>query len=145
MRVFKRVLILFFFITFQSVISQENEYQQEKSILVGFGPTLELDQNLYGINARIYYGVNESFCFGPEVSYFPFQKIGEKDEESIVDLNFNAHYIIELNENIGLYPLSGVNYTIEIERSFEYEKQEKDFGLNYGAGMHYKLKDLFLL
>jgi len=65
-----------------------------------------------------------------------------------LDLNLNAHYIFEITEKLGFYPLSGINYTIENERlieNTESEEDEKAFGINYGAGFHYNLfKDVFV-
>ena len=122
-------------------------YSQEESIILGLGATAELEEGFIGINARAYYGLNEQFCFGPEVSYFPYQSIDNEYEKSITDLNFNAHYIFELSEKIGLYPLSGLNYTIEEERLIDNNddsEEEKEFGINYGLGIHYRIKKVFV-
>jgi len=124
------------------------EVHSQESIILGVGPTLELEEELVGINARAYYGVNENICFGPEVSFFPYQEIGEEEEKSILDLNVNAHYIFEIGEKLGLYPLSGINYTIESERLIEepeIDNEEEAIGINYGAGIHYNLyKEAFI-
>ena len=148
MQVYKYLFIICFTLLSQITISQEIEIKEsEQSIIVGFGPTFEINSGLTGINGRLYYGVNESFCFGPEISYFPYQSIDKGYEKYVLDLNINAHYIIELSEKNGFYPLSGINYTIEkkrlVEENDEHEK-ENEFGLNYGAGLHYKFKNLFL-
>ena len=114
MQVYKYLFIICFALLSQIIISQEIEKKEsEQSFIVGFGPTFELNNGLTGINGRLYYGVNESFCFGPEISYFPYQSIDKGNEKSILDLNINAHYIFELSEKIGFYPLTGINYTIE--------------------------------
>ncbi|WP_405566941.1 outer membrane beta-barrel protein [Polaribacter sp. Asnod6-C07] len=148
MQVYKYLLIIGFGLSSLITVSQETEHNEsEQSFIVGFGPTLELSHSLAGINGRFYYGVNESFCFGPEISYFPYQNTDKGYEKSIIDLNINAHYIFELNESLGVYPLSGINYTIENERFVEENdehKKENGFGINYGVGIHYKLKDLFI-
>jgi len=149
MQVFKHFFALFLIVFSQVIYSQEEENTKEKeqSILVGFGPTLELSESLYGINSRFYYGINEAFCFGPEVSYFPYQDIDNGIETAIIDLNVNAHYIFELNKKMGLYPLSGINYTIEKERLIEdndESEQEEAFGINYGVGIHYTFNNLFI-
>lgn len=136
----ERLLLLLLVVT-TGVHSQE-------SLIPGAGPTLELEEELVGINARLYYGVNEQICFGPEVSFFPYKEIDDEVEKSILDLNLNAHYIFEITEKLGFYPLSGINYTIENERlieNTESEEDEKAFGINYGAGFHYNLfKDVFV-
>jgi len=122
-------------------------YSQEESVIVGLGSTLELEDGLWGVNGRAYYGLNERFCFGPEVSYFPYQSIDSEYEKSILDLNFNAHYIFEVGEKIGLYPLTGLNYTIEEERLIDdnnENEEEEEFGLNYGVGIHYNIEKVFV-
>ena len=119
----------------------------QQGAVVGLGPTYEIDEQLFGINTRFFYGKNERFCFGPELSFFPFQDIDLENEVSILDLNLNAHYIFELNDKTGVYPLSGINYTIESEREIlfpEESEREKAFGLNYGVGAHYNLKNVFV-
>jgi hypothetical protein len=119
----------------------------QENWIVGTGPTLELNENLVGVNLRAYYGPNEQFCFGPEVSFFPYSDVSEEEEVSIIDLNFNAHYIFEVGERIGIYPLSGINHSIENTRLIE-DTQVKEninaFGINYGAGIHYNLNKLFV-
>ena len=100
------------------------------------------------INGRLYYDVNESFFFGPEISYFPYKEVDKRYEKSILNLNINAYYIFELGEKLGFYPLSGINYSIENERFVkenDRSEKKKQFGLNYGAGLHYKFKNLFLI
>jgi len=117
-------------------------------LIAGIGGTYELENELYGVNGRLYYGVNRAFCFGPEVSIFPFQSTEDGIETSVIDLNLNAHYIFEVTEKLGIYPLAGINYTIEEERLIENtnnSEEEEEFGINYGLGAHYNIaKNLFL-
>ena len=142
MRVFKHYFwqVSLMFMACNIAISQEN-------LVVGVGTSLELDESIFGANLRSYYGLNEQFCFGPEVSYFPFQEIDEEYQLSIVDLNFNAHYIFELNHQLGIYPLSGINYSIEKERLINDNNksiQVEELGLNYGLGLHYNFGHFYL-
>ncbi|MGX1931002.1 outer membrane beta-barrel protein [Flagellimonas sp. 2504JD4-2] len=136
-----QALTLFVFLAFQNTV------QAQKGWIAGAGPSVELDQGLYGINARLFYGINSEFCFGPEIAYFPYATINDEHELRVTDLNFNAHYIFEVTERLGLYPLTGINYTIEKERMLEsaseYEKKE-EFGWNYGFGLHYNLNNIFV-
>lgn len=114
--------------------------------MLGLAPSLELEEDLLGVNARIYYGVDEHFCFGPEVTFFPNQGIENGFDLKIVELNLNAHYIFELSHNLGIYPLSGVNYSIEQrESNITIEEEKEDaFGLNYGLGLHYNIGKTFV-
>jgi len=120
----------------------------QTELITGIGATYEVDTELYGINGRFYYALNKHFCFGPEVSFFPYQNIEDNKEKSIIDLNINGHYIFELTEKLGFYPLSGINYSIEKERleiDTSLNEEEKEFGINYGFGAHYNIsKNLFV-
>ena len=117
----------------------------QQGFMAGLGPTYDFNNNAIGVNSRLYYGPTEVFCFGPEVSFFPYQQIDDQYEASILDLNLNAHYIFELSHKIGVYPLSGLNYTIEKERLVNESNpdEEKEIGLNYGLGAHYNLGKFF--
>ena len=145
---FRKILFYCFLLFPLIVVAQEEGTVEEEAIfIIGLGPTLELEESLYGINGRFYYGVNESFCFGPEVSFFPYQSVGHDEEQSIVDLNFNAHYIFELTEKLGLYPLAGANYTIDkirVTDEHDENETESEFGLNYGFGAHYEVSNFFI-
>jgi len=118
--------------------------QAQETWLLGAGPSLELDEELIGANVRAYYGINEHFCFGPEVTIFPFQSVNNEEDIAITDLNFNAHYIFEISHKLGIYPLTGLNYTIETERSSNVTEREEAFAVNYGFGLHYKLGNLYV-
>ncbi len=132
------VLLLFFMITIG--------IKAQQGWMVGIAPSLELNEELFGANARLYYGPNDHFCFGPEVTYFPYQEIDNNYELTITELNLNAHYIFELTHKFGIYPLSGINYTIEKERLIEgtnESEEDNEFGVNYGLGTHYNLGKLY--
>jgi len=133
------ILIIPFFFSLKGIA--------QEGIIGGLGASYELDQQLYGVNARLFYAPNHHVCFGPEVSYFPYQDINSEYEETIIDLNINAHYIFELTHKLGVYPLSGINYSIEKERLLtnSSETEELDaLGLNYGVGAHYNVGKMFL-
>ena len=113
----------------------------------GIGPTMATSSSLLGFNARGYYGVDERFCFGPELSFFPYQKIGEDHETSLLELNLNAHYVFEFAHRLGFYPLGGFNYSFENERSDASSiitERHRAVGLNYGFGMHYGIDRVLL-
>ncbi|MFD2587646.1 hypothetical protein ACFSQJ_11935 [Croceitalea marina] len=132
---FKIAFVLIFF-----VITSELRAQMEPPFLLpGVAATYSSNLETTGINARVYYGIDHTYCFGPEISYF--RKSHEDNEVSLFEANANLHYIIDLNKGLGFYPLTGINYTIETKienQGFEEEKfSENSFGLNIGAGFHY--------
>ena len=145
--VIKRSHSFFIFLTKLLIILSLYTTNAQEGFMGGLGPSLELNENFAGINGRFFYGVNKHVCFGPEVTYFPFQSLDEEAEVSILDANINIHYVFELNHKLGIYPLTGINYTFENER-FELDTEEKEteeeFGLNYGFGAHYNLNSLFV-
>ena len=113
----------------------------------GIGPSIAPKNSFSGVNTRVYYGVNERFCFGPDVSFFPFQQLNDEYETQLWEANFNLHYVFEIAHRLGVYPLSGFNYTFESERTIshsdEIEKHSAP-GLNYGVGMHYSINRIIL-
>ena len=138
----KLLKIKFLFLLLFTTI--ETQAQEEQGWLLGIAPSFELDEELIGTNIRVYYGVNEHFCFGPEASIFTFQSINSEQDIAISDLNFNAHYIFEIANKLGVYPLTGLNYTIETERTLDVIEREEAFAINYGFGIHYKVGELFI-
>ena len=113
----------------------------------GIGPTLATSTSLTGVNARAYYGINERFCFGPELSIFPYQDISNEYETLLWEANLNAHYVFELAHHLGTYPLGGLNYTFENERSRVHSdeiERQRAIGVNYGLGLHYNINQLIL-
>ncbi|GMN05796.1 hypothetical protein MTsPCn5_11850 [Croceitalea sp. MTPC5] len=115
--------------------------------MVGLGPITAPAPSLLGGNVRAYLGTSPTFCFGPEVSIFPYQSTTEESETSLYELNFNAHYVFELAHRFGVYPLSGFNYTNEKERLLldtEEIEEEDALGINYGIGAHYSINRVLL-
>ena len=120
------------------LIYTTSSYAQE-GFMLGVGPTASFESSLFGANARLYYGTSPRFCFGPEISIFPYQRTEDEVEEQLFEVNLNAHYLFELAHQFELYPLTGINYTIETERS-EIDLEEEEHtgtGINVGLGLHY--------
>jgi|GEM_PF-700738 len=134
--------VFFTFVLLLTSIVYSQEYW-----FAGTGASLEPSEELLGVNIRGYYGINEEFCFGPEISIFPYQQLTEEEELSLLDLNVNVHYIFEVAHHIGIYPISGINYSIENARELaplEEEERISAFGINYGAGLHYNINKVFI-
>lgn len=113
----------------------------------GIGPAIANNTSSIGINTRAYYGIDERFCFGPELSIFPYKEINDAYEASLWEVNLNAHYVFELAHRFGTYPLAGFGYTVEKERSLtnmeEIERHSAP-GINYGIGLHYAVNRVLL-
>lgn len=134
----KGFLIILLFFSSQYTVAQEEENEEEfhhcllgeSSFILGLGAPYSFELNKVGINTRIYYGMGENICFGPEFSYF------KNEEIEIWDIDFVIHYIIE-TPWLGIYPVAGINYTNE---SVVGEVSEKEYGFLWGVGMHRNFK-----
>ena len=104
---------------------------KEKSITAGLAPSFSFHIETIGANSRFYYNLGEKFCFGSEFSFF--RNSGVK----VFDVDLIVHYIFE-TKLVGLYPLSGANYTIE-ENEIHTKKK---IGVVAGAGIHRNFKNL---
>ena len=121
--------------------------QAQEGWMIGLAPTTAPAPSLIGGNARAYFGVDPRFCFGPEVSVFPYQDVDDQYELSLIELNLNAHYLFELVHRFGVYPLGGFNYSIEQERlltDIDEVDKHNALGLNYGLGVHYNINQVLL-
>ena len=137
-------ILILVLITFMST---NISYGQETGFIGGIGSSYGLNEDLLGVNGRLYYGANEEFCFGPELSFFPYQEVDNESEIQLIDVSFNAHYIFEVFEKFGIYPLSGINFSSEKERLIEENNESEtvdEFGINYGVGVHYKVSNFYL-
>lgn len=129
------IVILFFFTLSIGTSAQTDEKEEgelnhhclfeEKSVTIGLGSSYAFNIETIGINSRVYYNLGEQFCFGPEFSFF------KKEEEKVYDLNFVGHYIFE-TKFAGIYPLAGLNYSIEETA----HSTEKGAGFVIGGGVH---------
>ncbi|MCG8389461.1 MAG: porin family protein [Cytophagales bacterium] len=94
-----------------------------------------------GVNLRAYYNLkNDRICFGPEFTVFRTRSktVGNEEEEvSLFEVNVNLHYIFELTEKLGVYPLTGVNFSREKVEVGSLEEAEEEWGVNLGLGAHY--------
>ena len=104
-------------------------------ISAGIGGVYGSDIQQFAPNLRAYYFPNEALCFGPEVAWFP--SVTENlVERQLTELNLTGHYVFEAGARLGLYPLFGLNYSIEREKDRESTHTESAFGANLGAGFH---------
>ena len=98
-----------------------------------------------GIHVRGYYNLpGDRICFGPEFSHF-FSKSEHRDGEEISkylnEINFNLHYIFELNDKWGIYPVTGVNLSFEreevrLQNGGVQNNRDSAVGVNLGIGLH---------
>ena len=126
------LLILLLFISFNSI---------SQGIVPSLGATYGTEIKTVGANLRAYYFFNHHICLGPEISYFPKHNLHHKDV-SLLELNITGHYVFEITEQLGFYPLTGINYSIEKETAHNETLSHNALGINLGAGLHYKLNNI---
>lgn len=137
----KTKLIAFLVVILMPILSyaqEEEDFEhhslfKHQSLTVGIAAPYSFALNSTGINVRIYHNINENICFGPEVSYF------KNGEFELVDFDFIVHNIFEM-PLVGIYPLLGVNYTVEKETHLEETETLAKAGMIYGLGMHRNIK-----
>ncbi len=105
---------------------------EERSLTIGLAGIYSNELESIGIHGRMYYNIGESICFGPEYSFIKTEEI------EIVDFDFVGHYIFE-TPWVGIYPLVGVNYSVEEE--LEHDETIAEVGLVFGAGIHRNFKN----
>ncbi|MGX1929040.1 hypothetical protein [Flagellimonas sp. 2504JD4-2] len=103
-----------------------------------------------GIHFRGYYNLpNNKVCFGPEYSNF-FEKTASNNgvvtTKALSEINLNLHYIMEISEGWGFYPLTGVNVSFEKEKiDLTGETHKKsEMGINLGTGIHRQVGNLMV-
>lgn len=115
-------------------------------LLVGGGPLYGDDIEEFGANFRVYTFIGDKICFGPEFTAFGKHNItvdGDPAELGLWEVNFNGHYIFEVSEGLGLYPVAGLNYSKETETIEGHGDVVEDaFGVNLGLGIHYEFNKL---
>ena len=114
----------------------------QAQLLLGGGPIYGDDISEFGLNLRAYTFVGEHICFGPEFTKFGNHEAlidGDPGEVGLWEVNFNGHFIFEVNEGLGIYPLTGLNYSREVEMVERHEDEViSAFGANVGLGVHYE-------
>lgn len=115
-----------------------------QSFSLGGGMIYGDDIGTVGAQARAYYNTkNGKMCFGPEFSHFlkSSETIhGEEITRQLNEINFNLHYIMELDEKWGVYPVIGMNMSFEKEEittlGESHTENINELGANLGAGIH---------
>ena len=93
-----------------------------------------------GIGIRYQYGILDQLRAEIGVNYF-----FEKNHMSWWDVNLNAHYLVGLwNEQLYIYPIAGLNYTmVDFKGELDDKGEKNHVGLNLGAGVEYEITNHF--
>jgi len=114
--------------------AQVHENQTAVGINLGYGSRIES----MGLGARFQYGILDQLRAEVGFNYF-----FEHKHMSCWDVNINAHYLVGLwNEQLYIYPLAGINYTmVDYKGELNEKGEENHVGLNLGAGVEYELNE----
>ncbi len=116
------------------------QFSFAQSIMFSAGGSYGTNIEQFAPNVRLYYGLNEHICFGPEYTYY-HMKNNDTEKSALDEVGFVVHYIFEIGESIGAYPVVGINYSLEKEYHHNtLEHQKNAFGTSVGAGIHGKIK-----
>lgn len=143
----KHQSILFFAILFSmSIVStsfaQDIDTDQEilLDVEIGYGNKIEA----FGIKGGAVYRINEQFRAAADGIYFFSGEDSEGLEFNWLEINTNGHYLIEDQETMKFYVLTGLNFTKlfsddNITLSSGDSTDKLYVGLNIGAGAEFSL------
>ena len=117
-----------------SGFAQVHENETAAGVNLVYGSRIES----MGIGARFQYGVLDQLRAEVGFNYF-----FEHNHISCWDVNINAHYLVGLSNNqLYIYPLAGINYTmVDYKGDLNEKGEENHVGLNLGAGLEYELNE----
>ena len=126
----KKLIVLFSMMFFIITYSSAQKGIQSAGIHLSYGTEIET----VGIGMKYQYNLTNHIRFEPSMNYF-----FEKDNIDMLDINFNAHYILPLENNIRVYPLAGVTFTrwnldLPDLDGWNNDGKKNKFGVNLGAG-----------
>ncbi len=114
---------------------------QKSSIDLAYIRNLHTDLN--GFNVSYFQHFTERFTGGLELNRFPKKRKtidGEEMDQSAWDFDLNIHYLIPLNKQWRIYPITGFSHTSENEESPNGNVfiKTRFFSFNTGAGILYQ-------
>ncbi|MBQ9556131.1 MAG: porin family protein [Muribaculaceae bacterium] len=116
--------------------AQAEQGQTAAGINLVYGSEIES----MGLGARFQYGIIDHLRGEVGFNYF-----FEHKHMSWWDINLNAHYLVNLKDNMFyIYPLAGLNYTaVDYKGEYNDKGENNHLGLNLGIGLEYEINDKF--
>lgn len=109
-----------------------NAQTGSKSLLLKAG--YQTDYERFGLGVEGRYNITDNIRLAPDVTfYFPNNHL------TGLDINVNAHYVFNIQDNLSVYPLAGIGM---VNNRFSYKGESighTDFGFNLGAGVSYDI------
>ena len=133
----KKILTLVCALMLGMGIGQAQVHQGETAAGINLVYGSEIES--LGIGARFQYGILDQLR-----AEIGFNGFFAHNHTSCFDVNLNAHYLVGLwNDQLFIYPLAGVNYTMMKFKENGISDEENHVGLNLGAGIEYELNEHF--
>ena len=103
-----------------------------------------------GINVRGYFNTKDhKRCIGPEFTWFNTTETegGFSLDRRLFEFNLNGHYVFEVFDGFGVNPITGINFSSEVEEGGPENEQHEvqAWGWNIGAGFHYFIGGNFVV
>lgn len=110
--------------------AQNNQGQSAFGFNVGYG---------FSDNSNMLFALDYRYCLTDEIRFAPSLTYFVEDESlSAWAIDVNAHYLFQVNEMFGLYPLAGLDLSFwrygDIDGGHGLHKTFTRFGVNLGAG-----------
>ena len=133
----KKILTLVCVMMLGMGIGQAQVHQGETAAGINLVYGSEIES--LGIGARFQYGILDQLR-----AEIGFNGFFAHNHTSCFDVNLNAHYLVGLwNDQLYIYPLAGVNYTMMKFKDNGISDEENHVGLNVGGGAEYLIDDHF--
>lgn len=131
-------------ITFTNATAQDEEGRW----ILGTGPTYCSYVDNLGLNLNLTYRIVGNLHIGPDFSALltkEREEGGRVVKRKELEYNLNAHYLFDVQKNVAIYPLIGINRS---KVTTHPDGQAKDVqwitAVNVGSGIEIKIKDIRL-
>lgn len=126
----KKWMVLVLMLVSASVFAQTERGQSSVGANVGYA--FDRENVTFGIDYR--YSITDEVRIAPSITHFV-----KNNHLSAWDFDVNAHYLVQLSDVFGFYPLAGLSLSLwkadlgKLE-DFGFNKNENYFGVNVGLG-----------
>ncbi|MDH6311750.1 opacity protein-like surface antigen [Parabacteroides sp. PFB2-10] len=127
----KKWMVLVFMLVSASVFAQTEKGQSSVGANVGYG--FDSEHVSLGIDYR--YSITDEVRIAPSITHFV-----KNNNLSAWNFDVNAHYLVQLSDMFGFYPLAGLSLSLwkadlgRFEEFFQGNGNENRFGVNVGLG-----------
>ncbi|MDL2281543.1 porin family protein [Parabacteroides sp. OttesenSCG-928-G06] len=120
----KKWMVLVFMLVSVTVFAQTEKGQSSVGANVGY--TFDSEHVTLGIDYR--YSITDEVRIAPSITHFV-----KNNHVSVWNFDVNAHYLVQLSDMFGFYPLTGLSLSLwNTDRNFS--KNFNRFGVNIGLG-----------